>query len=144
MSQPDDGSDALALPPPRHRRHRQPGRKERVKLHLSDEEYAVLAKAAEASGLTPSGFAAEAALAVAKGRELPDHGPLRLALVAYMRSEGQLRRAGVNLNQAVAELNATGAAPVWLGRVVQRVEEAVAHNEASAQELSAILLRGRR
>ncbi len=96
MSQPDDGSDALAPPPPRHRRHRQPGRKERVKLRLSDEEYAVLAKAAEASGLTPSGFAAEAALAVAKGRELPDHGPLRLALVAYMRSEGQLRRAGVN------------------------------------------------
>lgn len=115
-----------------------------MKLRLSDEEYAVLAKAAEASGLTPSGFAAEAALAVAKGRELPDHGPLRLALVAYMRSEGQLRRAGVNLNQAVAELNASGAAPMWLGRVVQRVEEAVAHNEASAEELSAILLRGRR
>ncbi len=67
-----------------------------------------------------------------QGRELPDHGPLRLALVTYMRSEGQLRRAGVNLNQAVAELNATGAAPVWLGRVAQRVAAAVAHNEAAA------------
>ncbi len=61
-----------------------------------------------------------------QGRELPDHGPLRLALVTYMRSEGQLRRAGVNLNRAVAELNATGAAPVWLGRVAQRVAAAVA------------------
>lgn len=137
----DEGEDALTPPPPRHRRHRQPGRTERVKLRLSDEEYAVLARASE---LTPSGFAAEAALALARGRELPDHGPLRLALVAYMRSEGQLRRAGVNLNQAVAELNATGAAPVWLGRVAQRVEAAVAHNEAAAEELQAILLRGRR
>jgi len=33
---------------------------------------------------------------------------LRDALTALVRCEGQLRKIGVNLNQAVARLNATG------------------------------------
>ncbi len=42
---------------------------------LSDEEYALLARASKAAGMTSLGFAAEAALAVTRGGELPDHGP---------------------------------------------------------------------
>ncbi len=34
--------------------------------------------------------------------------PLRVALAELMRACGQVRRIGVNLNQAVAKLNATG------------------------------------
>ena len=140
MSDVDD-DDPSAGPAPRHRSHHRPGRDRRVLLRLSEDEYDTLAKAAQGSGLTPSGFAAEAALATAG---TPAHGPLRLALVEYMQSRTQLRKVGVNLNQAVAELNATGAAPVWLERAVERVAAAVARNDAATEELAAILLRGRR
>ena len=51
---------------------------------------------------------------------------------------------GTNLNQAVAELNTTGRAPVWLADVVAKVEGAVARNEEAADELAAKLLRGQR
>ena len=36
--------------------------------------------------------------------------PLREALVELMSASGLVRRVGTNLNQAVARLNATGAA----------------------------------
>ena len=119
-------------------------------LRLSDEEYGLLARASEGSGLTPTGFAAEAALATARGRELPEHGPLRVALVEYMTSRTQLRRAGVNLNQAVALLHvaedpaAFAAIAERVERVAEAVERAVERNDATATAVAAILLRGRR
>jgi len=147
-SVPDDVDeedvDEAAGPAPRHRRHQLPGRNRRVLLRLSEAEYDDLARASEGSGLTPTGFAAQAALAAAKGREIPEHGPLRLALVAFMQSRTQLRKVGVNLNQAVAQLNTTGEVHAAMERIVERVEEAVARNDAAAEALAAILLRGRR
>lgn len=73
-----------------------------------------------------------------------DRGPLQVALGKLMASETQLRRVGTNLNQAVAELNTTGRAPVWLAEVVGKVDRAVARNEEAADELAAKLLRGQR
>ncbi len=110
-------------------------------LRLSEEEYQSLVDAAEGSGLTPTGFAAEAALAAAG---TPAQGPLREALVECMQSRTQLRKVGVNLNQGVAELHATGVAPVWLRRAVERVEAAVARNDAATEEVAAMLRRRRR
>lgn len=53
-------------------------------------------------------FAAEAALASARGAPARVWSPLREALVEAMTVAGLVRRAGTNLNQAVAKLNATG------------------------------------
>ena len=64
-----------------------------------------------------------------------EHSPLRPrsrdALVELMRAAGLVRRIGVNLNQAVARLNATGQVGEDLGpvaqicgRVIQRLDDA--------------------
>jgi hypothetical protein len=37
-----------------------------------------------------------------------------------------VNRTGVNLNQAIAQLNSTGQPPVWLEHAVNRVTRAVA------------------
>ena len=54
-------------------------------------------------------FAAEAALAAARGEAaLPAGDQLADVLSELIRAAGLVRRIGVNLNQAVARLNATG------------------------------------
>jgi hypothetical protein len=57
--------------------------------------------------------------------------PLREALVELMAAAGLVRRAGTNLNQAVARLNATGQrgedllpAARFCTRVIRRLDEA--------------------
>jgi hypothetical protein len=102
-----------------------------VKFFLTDEELEELSVAAGRAGLAKGAFAAESALAVARGSMRPDGSPLRVALVELMRAAGLARRIGVNLNQAVVRLNATGhkgedLAPVaqMCGRVVQRLDDA--------------------
>lgn len=102
-----------------------------VKFVLTDEELEELSVAAGRAGLAKGAFAAESALAVARGSVRQDGSPLRDALVELMRAAGLARTIGVNLNQAVAWLNATGhkgedLAPVaqMCGRAVQRLDDA--------------------
>jgi mobilization protein NikA len=114
------------------RRSRQPApRSHLVKFFLTDQELAELSEAASRAGLAKGAFAAEAALAAARGLAVPVGSPFRDALVELMRAAGLVRRIGVNLNQAVARLNATGQrgedlgpAAQMCGRVVQRLDEA--------------------
>ena len=75
---------------------------------MTDEEFGELDAAATRSGLARGAYAARAALASARGLAGHDGDPLRAALAELIRSAGLVRRAGVNLNQAVAKLNATG------------------------------------
>jgi hypothetical protein len=79
-----------------------------VQFSLTDEEFHEVSRAAERSGLARGAFAAEAALTVARGAEPRMPPPLREALIELMAAAGLVRRAGTNLNQAVAKLNATG------------------------------------
>ena len=102
-----------------------------MKFFLTDEELADLSDAADHAGLANGAFAAEAALAVARGSVAPVVLPLREALVELMRATGLVRRIGVNLNQAVARLNATGQRGEDLGsaaqmcsRVIRRLDDA--------------------
>lgn len=102
-----------------------------VKFFLTDQELAELSDAARRAGLARGAFAAEAALAAARGSTVPVGSPLRDALIELMRATGLVRRIGVNLNQAVARLNATGQqgedlGPVtqMCGRVVRRLDDA--------------------
>jgi hypothetical protein len=80
----------------------------RVEFSLTDEEFDDLGAAAARAGLARGAYAAEAALSVARGVTCPADSPFREALGECIRAAGLVRRIGVNLNQAVAKLNATG------------------------------------
>jgi hypothetical protein len=83
-------------------------RARRVEFNLTDEEFTELDAAASRAGLARGAYAAGAALAAARGESTRMGVPLREALGELIRSAGLVRRVGVNLNQAVAKLNATG------------------------------------
>ncbi len=68
----------------------------------------MLDAAAGRAGLARGAYAAEAALAAAAGTASVGDMTLREALAQLIRAAGLVRRIGVNLNQAVAKLNATG------------------------------------
>jgi hypothetical protein len=94
--------------PPR-RRARQPIKRRRtVRFDLSDEEFTELRAAADRAGLARGAFAAQAVLLAARSGMAVADSPLREALGELVRAAGLVRRIGVNLNQAVAKLNATG------------------------------------
>jgi hypothetical protein len=79
----------------------------RVEFSLTGEEFELLGAAAERSGRARGAYAAEAALAAARGG--PVGGSVLPELLRELiRASGLVRRIGVNLNQAVARLNATG------------------------------------
>ena len=94
--------------PPR-RRARQPAKRRRtVRFDLRDEEFSELSAAADRAGLARGAFAAQVALLAARSGMVVAESPLREALGEFVRAAGLVRRIGVNLNQAVAKLNATG------------------------------------
>jgi hypothetical protein len=113
------------------RRSRQPVSRSRVvQFSLTEEEFEEVSRAAERSGLARGAFAAEAALASARSKEARTWSPLREALVEVMTAAGLVRRAGTNLNQAVAKLNATGQrgddllpAAQFCARMIRRLDE---------------------
>src|ERR1017187_9434338 len=93
---------------PAGRRSRQAAKRQRrVEFALTDEEFTELDAAARV-GLARGAYAAQAALASARGEISRVGVPVREALAEVIRCAGLVRRAGVNLNQAVAKLNATG------------------------------------
>ena len=97
---------------PLGRRVRQPtARPWRVEFSMTEEEFGDLDAAAARAGLARGAYAAEAALSVARGVTCPADSPFREALGEFIRAAGLVRRIGVNLNQAVAKLNATGQHP---------------------------------
>lgn len=102
-----------------------------VQFSLTEEEFAEVSAAAKSSGLARGAFAAEAALTAARGSRPRVGSPLREAMVELMSAAGLVRRAGTNLNQAVARLNATGQrgddllpAAKFCARVIRRLDEA--------------------
>ena len=91
------------------RRSRQEARRpHRVEFALTEEEFEVLQAAAGRAQLARGAYAAEATLASARGTVTSADAPLREALAELIRAAGLVRRIGVNLNQAVAKLHATG------------------------------------
>ena len=117
------------------RRSRQAVSRSRVvQFSLTEEEFDEVSRAAERAGLARGAFAAEAALASARGGQTPMLSPLREALVELMGAAGLVRRVGTNLNQAVAKLNATGQrgedllpAAQFCVRVIRRLDDAAEH-----------------
>jgi hypothetical protein len=116
----------------RRRRSRQgSSRPKVVQFSLTEEEFEEVSAAAARSGLARGAFAAQAALASARGEASPAGSALRDALVELMAAAGLVRRVGTNLNQAVARLNSTGQrgedllpAAQFCARVIRRLDEA--------------------
>lgn len=124
------------------RRTRHQGRRGRtVRFALTDAEYAEVSAAAREAGLARGAYAAEAALAIARGEIATPDAPLRDAFHALDRAALLVRRIGVNLNQAVAKLNTTGQ---WSGDLPRYAEESVrraARLEAAGEDLRKRFLR---
>jgi len=80
----------------------------RVEFSLTGQEFELLEAAAGRAGQARGAYAAEAALAAARGGPAAADTPLRELLRELIRASGLVRRIGVNLNQAIAKLNATG------------------------------------
>jgi hypothetical protein len=117
------GDDGLAGGARPRRRARHPVPRDRsVRFALTEQEYAELSAAAGRAGLARGAFAAEAALSVARGAVTTPDVPLRDAFYALDRAALLVRRIGVNLNQAVAKLNATGQ---WAGDLPRYAEESI-------------------
>ena len=118
-----------------------PRRSRRITVSYTDDEFGSLLAAAQTAGLTPTGYVADAALATARGDAPPDTSPWRLAMCELMEARLQVRRVGVNINQAARILNATGEPPIWLERVASSADEAVTRlDEASSVLIDATRL----
>lgn len=143
MADADSQAAAVAVPrPAAHRRRRQPSRRRyRVEFSLGEEEFAELCAAAGTAGLALGAYAARAALDAAGGSGGESSGGplLRDALTALLRCEGQLRKNGVNLNQAIVKLNEAGRGgrdllpyAVAITRIADRLEEWARHVHRAA------------
>jgi len=114
--------------------HRHPGRPRLVRVRLGEDEYADVAAAASASGLVPTGFAAEAALAAARRvGQMP--GADAEAAQELMGTRAQLRRYGNNINQAARVLNAGGDPPEWLRSAIASADRVVHSIDRVVQDL---------
>jgi hypothetical protein len=124
-----------AAPGRRYRQRGETARVHRLTPRFTDEELAMIQAAADAAQMTVTGFCALAALAMARREADQPHsagdaaGPSLEELAEMQRelfaARNAVNRAGVNLNQAVAQLNSTGQPPVWLGHAVNRVTREV-------------------
>ena len=106
-----------------------------VRFGLTVTEFAELEQAAGRAGLAKGAFAAEAALAAARGTATTPGAPFQDALAELLRAVGLVRRIGVNLNQAVAKLNATGQQSGELVPYVQACMRRVDHLDAVAEQV---------
>jgi hypothetical protein len=120
----------------RHRRHRFPARDKVVKVRYDARELAVLAAAADRSGLTVAGFLAGAGLSVAGQGPPPSQAADRELLAELLRLRLAIRRYAVNVNQAVAVLHSAGQAPVWLSRAVAGADQAVVSADAATRRVT--------
>lgn len=93
---------------PRRRSRQEVKRPRTVRFDLSEEEFAEIGAAARRAGLAKGAYAAQIVLAAARSGAGPSESPIRDALGEFIRAAGLVRRIGVNLNQAVAKLNAIG------------------------------------
>jgi len=119
----------------RDREHVAPGRRRRVSLRLSDGEFRDVVTAARRAGLTPTGYAAEATLAAARAVPPPSVEPWREVLAEFLQARAQVRRFGLNVNQAVRVLHATDEPPEVLARAIAVTTRAVEDLDRAAAKL---------
>jgi hypothetical protein len=110
-----------------------------LSVSLSEQEWAAVQSAADESGMAVGAWLTDGGVRVARGalrpggRGLDRRDALELGgLEAALRlCAGQLRRAGVNLNQLTARVNATGEIGAEVSAVLARVGRAVTETDAA-------------
>jgi len=144
VTEPEESAGRATEPTPKapaaepdglRRRRRLEQQRGRLTVRLSTDELGEIAAAARRLGLTRSGFVAGAALRAARG-VVPLVGEEQLPETVREATRA-LDDVGVNLNQAVRRLNATGTATESLAEAVAAVQAATDRVEAVA----AVLLR---
>jgi len=133
MTQPTSGR---VRAPGRDRDHLRPRRSKQIKARYTPEEYTAIATAARDAGLTPTGYTAEAALATATGTNPPSTAPWRAVLLELIEARNQVRRIGVNINQAAKAINATGEPPEWFPRAITLTDRAITHLDQAASAVA--------
>ena len=120
----------------RYRRHTAGGRKRQIRLRYTEHEYTTVEHAAHTAGLTTTGYVAEAALAAATATDQPSIQPWRQALLELIDARNQVRRIGININQAARALNATGEAPLWLHHALLITDRSLTRIDAAADTVA--------
>ena len=120
-----DVRDELMVGVARHRRHRFPARTESLRARYDRDELAMVVAAAARAGMTPSGYVAATALAVASDSRPPDASGDRELLAELLQAQLAVRRYAVNVNQGIAALHSGAGAPVWLQRAAAGCDRAV-------------------
>src|SRR5206468_12591046 len=108
-----------------HRLHQRPDRRRSSLIRVDDQEYAKIVDGAHRAGLTPSGFAATAAVRTAQGIDLAADITWREALHELIQARTQIRRYAVNVNRIAAALNAGVGAPAWTQHAIHTTTAAV-------------------
>jgi len=115
----------------RRRTRSTPPRDVVVRVKFTTAEKTTLDQAAAQAALSLGAYVGQAAMDAAEHRAAPVDTVLRELLLELMRLSGLVRRAGTNLNQAVARLNSTGQpgpdlAPAAdrIARIAARVDDA--------------------
>ena len=132
--------DASSLPadPPRRRHREAVPRARMMRFSLTEGEHAEVRAAASRAGRARAAFAADAVLAVARGTVLTPDAVQAGALGGSDRLDyaaEQLRKVGVNLNQAVKVLNATGQPAGNLPRLAEQAMRWAAQIDALSEDL---------
>ncbi len=118
------------------RRSREKQQRRNLAVRLSAGERAELDAAAAGAGMTTGGYIAAAALAAARRQGGQKSARGRVALAELAQARTQLRRYGVNVNQAVARLQSTGDVSLpQLLAAVQHADDAVRRLVAAAREV---------
>jgi len=107
-----------------------------VTVRLAKAEKAALETAADRAGLALSAYLGQAGLDAAEGRAASPGRMQQDMLAELTRAGGLIRRAGTNLNQAVARLNATGAAGPDLRPAARYVTRVARHVDDAALRVS--------
>lgn len=130
----DAGEPGMSGRPSRRSRE-QVARTRSVRFDLSEVEYAEISAAAVRCGQSRGAYAAVVTLAAARGLSANPGAAAQQAVQAVDRAALQVRKNGINLNQAVARLHATGQPTGDLPRYAEQDMRLAARLEAMAEEL---------
>lgn len=84
-------------------------RRNRIAVHLTDSELEAIRAAAGRHRMAAGAWTAATAVTAARSHAMPADSAMRELLAEVIDVAAQVRKAGVNLNQAVRAVNASGA-----------------------------------
>lgn len=130
------GQEPVAVPvvrSSRKRTHRPEARRRRVLVRFDEAEYADLVTAGNRAGLSPTAYVGVAAIAAARGTEVPG-SPVREALSELMQARTAAVRIGVAVNKLAAKaLAGVAVTPAELDAASKAAARSVVRLEAAAE-----------